>query len=69
MIKEPKSYDPKFHRQGIARQLLEQCLKHLKEHGIVGVHLITAGEGILPEFYEQYGFKKEEEVILMGKEF
>ena len=35
---------------------------------MVGVHLITAGEGILPAFYERYGFKKEKEVILMGLE-
>ena len=35
---------------------------------MVGVHLITAGEGVLPEFYERYGFKKEKEVILMGIE-
>jgi len=30
--------------------------------------LITAGTGVLPAFYEKYGFKKEESVILMGKE-
>ena len=30
---------------------------------VVAVHLISAGEGILPEFYEKYGLKKE--VILM----
>lgn len=23
---------------------------------MVGVHLITAGEGVLPDFYEKYGF-------------
>ena len=36
---------------------------------VVGVHLITAGEGILPKLYEKYGFKTENEVILMGLEF
>ena len=40
----------------------------LKAQGIVAVHLITAGEGPLPGFYEKYGFKKEKEVILMGRE-
>ena len=40
----------------------------MKEQGMVGVHLITAGKGILPEFYAKYGFKKETEVILMGAE-
>jgi hypothetical protein len=25
-------------------------------------------KGILPAFYERYGFKKEKEVILMGRE-
>jgi len=48
--------------------LLERCLADMKARGIVGVHLITAGEGILPAFYEKYGFKKENEVILMGLE-
>ena len=60
--------NPAFQRRGIAKRLLEQCLVDLKEQGIVGVHLITAREGILPAFYEKYGFKKEKEVILMGME-
>ncbi|MCR4685969.1 MAG: GNAT family N-acetyltransferase [Lachnospiraceae bacterium] len=60
--------DPAFQRRGIAKQLLEQCLKDLKKHGIVGVHLITAGDGNLPDFYGKYGFKQEKEVILMGME-
>ncbi|MCR4902662.1 MAG: GNAT family N-acetyltransferase, partial [Butyrivibrio sp.] len=57
--------DPKFQRKGIAGKLMDKCLSDLKEMGIVGVNLITAGEGILPEFYAKYGFKKENEVILM----
>ncbi len=60
--------DPAWQRRGIAGKLMDQCLADLKEQGIVGVHLITAGEGMLPGFYEKYGFKKETEVILMGKE-
>ena len=40
-----------------------------KEQGMAGVHLITAAEGVLPEFYTKYGFKKETEVILIGAEF
>ena len=60
--------DPDYQRRGIANQLLEQCLADIKDQGMVGVHLITACEGILPAFYERYGFKKEEEVILMGLE-
>lgn len=60
--------DPAFQRQGIAKELLEKCLADVKAQGIVGIHLITAGEGILPAFYERYGFKKENEVILMGME-
>ena len=35
---------------------------------MVGVHLITAAKGVLPEFYAEYGFEKETEVILMGAE-
>lgn len=60
--------DPAYQRRGIAKMLLERCLADMKARGIVGVHLITAGEGILPVFYEKYGFKKENEVILMGLE-
>lgn len=60
--------DPAYQRRGIAKKLLEKCLDDIKGQGIVRVHLITAGEGILPNFYEKYGFKKENEVILMGLE-
>ncbi len=60
--------DPDYQRKGIAKKLMEQILKDLKSQGIVGVNLITAADGILPAFYNQYGFKKENEVILMGKE-
>ena len=60
--------DPAYQRRGIARQLLERCLADIKAQGMVGVHLITAGEGILPSFYEKFGFQKETEVILMGLE-
>ena len=60
--------DPAYQHRGIATQLLERCLADIKAQGMVGVHLITAGEGVLPEFYGQYGFKKENRVILMGKE-
>ncbi len=58
--------DPEYQRRGIAKQLLEKCLADIKEQGMAGVHLITAGEGILPKFYAKYDFKKENEVILMG---
>ena len=34
----------------------------------VGVHLITAADGILPDFYRGYGFEREKHVILMGRE-
>lgn len=60
--------DPAYQRQGIAKILMDKCLADIKEQGMVGGHLITAGEGILPVFYEKYGFKRESEVILMGKE-
>ena len=59
---------PEYQRQGIAGRLLTHCLDDMKEQGIVGVHLITAGEGILPRFYEDFGFSKENRVILMGRE-
>ncbi len=58
--------DPEYQRHGIAGELMDVMLKEIKERGMVGVHLITAAEGVLPRFYEKYGFKKENEVILMG---
>ena len=60
--------DPAFQKRGIATKLLEKCLADIKDQGMVGVHLITAGEGVLPAFYQKYGFKKENSVILMGKD-
>ncbi len=59
--------DPSYQRRGIAKILLERCLVDLKEQGIADVLLITAGEGILPAFYEKFGFKKDKEVVLMGR--
>ena len=35
---------------------------------MVGIHLITAADGILPDFYRGYGFEREKHVILMGRE-
>ncbi len=60
--------DPAFQKAGIGSQLLEQCIDDVRKQGIVGIQLITAGEGILPEFYEKYGFQKEHKVILMSKD-
>lgn len=60
--------DPLYQHKGIAKALLEQFLEDLKKMGICAVHLITAGEGSLPSFYERYGFKQEKQVILMGME-
>ena len=57
---------PQHQHKGIASRLLRQCIDDLKTQGIVGFHLITAREGDLPSFYESFGFKKEERVILMG---
>jgi len=54
--------DPDYQRRGIAKQVFERCLTDIKDQGMVGVHLITADEGILPAFYVRYGFKKEKEV-------
>lgn len=51
--------DPEYQRRGIAKELLEKCLADIKAQGMVGVHLITAGEGVLPEFYAKYGFKRK----------
>ena len=59
---------PDYQRQGIASKLLERFLEDVKQQGIVGVHLITAAEGVLPPFYEKFGFKREQRVMLMGME-
>ena len=60
--------DPAYQGKGIANLLLEQCIADMKAQGIVGIHLITANEGFLPDFYERHGFGREKEVILMGME-
>ena len=60
--------DPAYQRRGIAGQLLERCLSEIKAMGMVGVNLITASRGTLPAFYAKYGFQKENEVILMGRD-
>lgn len=51
--------DPEYQRKGIATELMDACLAALKERGIVAVHLITAGTGVLPAFYEKYGLRKK----------
>ena len=60
--------DPAYQGNGIAKVLLEQCIADMKAQGIVGIHLITANEGFLPDFYERHGFGREKEVLLMGME-
>ena len=60
--------DPAYQRRGIATKLLERCLCDLEAQGIKGFHLITSGNGILPMFYERFGFTREKAVILMGRE-
>ena len=60
--------DPAFQKRGIAKKLMEALLSDLKKQNIVGVHLITAAEEFLPEFYKSFGFQKEKRVILMGKD-
>lgn len=60
--------DPACQKSGIGSQLLEQCIDDVRKQGIVGIQLITAGEGILPEFYEKYGFQREHKVILMSRD-
>ena len=59
---------PDYQGKGIATKLLEACLEEMKKRGIKGVNLITKGDGFLPEFYKKHGFRKENEVILMGTE-
>ncbi|MBP3901264.1 MAG: GNAT family N-acetyltransferase [Blautia sp.] len=60
--------DPAYQGKGIAKTLLDRCIEDMKAQGIVGIHLITANEGFLPDFYERHGFGREKEVILMGME-
>ncbi|MBR3476177.1 MAG: GNAT family N-acetyltransferase [Candidatus Methanomethylophilaceae archaeon] len=60
--------DPAHQRRSIASRLLERMLTDLEGMGIVGVHLLTAPEGALPEFYARYGFKKEFRIVPLGKE-
>ncbi len=60
--------DPSYQKKGIAKKLMEVLLSDLEKQDIVGVHLITAAEAFLPEFYERFGFQVEKRVILMGKD-
>ena len=60
--------DPAYQGKGIAKALLDRCIEDMKAQGIAGIHLITAHEGFLPDFYERHGFGREKEVILMGME-
>ncbi len=59
--------DPSYQKRGVAKKLMKVLLSDLKKQGIVGVHLITAADAFLPEFYARFGFQKETRVILMGK--
>ncbi len=60
--------DPAYQKRGIAKKLMEVLLSDLERQGIAGVHLITAADAFLPEFYERFGFQEEKRVILMGKD-
>lgn len=57
-----------YHGQGIATQLMERLIEDMKSRDIKRMHLITAGQGKLPKFYEKFGFAKENYIILMGKD-
>jgi len=35
--------------------------------GIKAVHLTTSADGVLPAFYQKFGFKRKTEVTLMGR--
>ena len=59
---------PEYQKKGIAKQMMDKLLGDIKEQGMVGVHLITAGNTFLTDFYGQYGFREEKRVILMGKD-
>ena len=58
--------DPFFQGQGIGEKLLKRCTCDMTHAGMVGIHLITASSGYLPEFYAKHGFTREESVTLMG---
>jgi len=59
---------PEYQNRGLAKQLMDKLLSDIKEQGMVGIHLITAGNTFLTDFYGRYGFKEEKRVILMGKD-
>lgn len=58
--------DPAYQGKGIGARLLERCKRDIAEAGMVGIHLITASEGYLGDFYARHGFSREESVMLMG---
>jgi len=53
--------------QGIATRLMETLLADMDAQDIKAVHLITSAYGVLPSFYQKFGFKRETEVMLMGR--
>ena len=59
---------PKYQSKGIATKLMERIIEESKNKGIKGINLITAKDGYLQDFYGKFGFKKEDKVVLMGKE-
>jgi len=59
---------PEYQSRGIATRLVEECLAHLQTQDIKAVHLITAAQGGLTDFYGKFGFKREDHVLLMGLE-
>jgi len=58
---------PCCHHQGIATRLMERLLADMDAQGIKAVHLITSADGVLPGFYQKFGFRRETEVMLMGR--
>lgn len=58
---------PCCHHQGIATRLMKRLLADMDAQGIKAVHLITSAGGVLPGFYQKFGFRRETEVMLMGR--
>ena len=58
---------PSHQHQGIATRLMETLLADMDTQDIKAVHLITSADGVLPAFYQKFGFKRETEVMLMGR--
>ena len=61
--------DPKYHKQGIARRLIDECLVELKQAGLERVNILVANDnprGL--EFWRRTGWEDLDGAVPMGRD-